>query len=303
MKVHAETKGLHEPLVGGSEGATVVVEPILTGEMQAPQAFVERAQGRLYKLRALGLGSRRASWWWLPVPAFLVRHPTAGLILVDTGFHPSVATDPKQNLGRAWARFVRPRMEQGQDVPAQLRARGLDAREVSVVVMTHLHEDHASAISEFPASTFIVSETEWEAATTDRRPALRRYRPAHYDYVFDYRTIDYTRAGVGSYASFGRTFDLFGDGSIVLAYTPGHSAGHQSVICKLRQRDFVIAGDAIYTFRQLEDGPPQPRPLDEHNWRRSLQELRIFHREYPHAVIVPGHDPAFWPQLDERYED
>ena len=36
--------------------------------------------------------------------------------------------------------------------------------------MTHLHADHASAISEFPNSTFVVSEVEWDEATEGGRP-------------------------------------------------------------------------------------------------------------------------------------
>ena len=129
-------------------------------------------------------------------------------------------------------------------MPAQLRKRGLDPGEVPIVVMTHLHLDHTSAISEFPQSTFVVSEAEWQAAAHGSKPLLNGYRRAHFDYAFDYRTVDFDRAAVGSYASFGRTFDLFGDGSIRLAFTPGHSAGHMSVIAHLAERDFVIGGDA-----------------------------------------------------------
>jgi N-acyl homoserine lactone hydrolase len=169
--------------------------------------------------------------------------------------------------------------------------------------MTHLHLDHASAISEFAHSTIVLSELEWVAATTDRRPVLRGYRPAHYDFAFEYRTIDFNRGGIASYATFGRTFDLFGDGSIRLAFTPGHSAGHLSVIARLAERDFVIGADAIYTERQLEAGSAlPPRPVDEHQFRRSLQELRLFHREYPQAVITPGHDPDFYAGIKSRYE-
>jgi N-acyl homoserine lactone hydrolase len=140
-------------------------------------------------------------------------------------------------------------------------------------------------------------------ATTASSPSSQGYRPAHYDFVFDYRTVDFARGNVSSYASFARTFDLFGDGSIRLAYTPGHSAGHMSVVAHLGQRDFVIGGDAVYTYRQLEGGaPPPPRPFDRHNWRRSLQELKLFHSTFPHAIITPGHDPSFYEQLEERYE-
>jgi glyoxylase-like metal-dependent hydrolase (beta-lactamase superfamily II) len=302
MKVHAQPKPLTEPFAGGRQGTTVVVEPLLAGEMQIPGAMYERAGGPFETAKALGAFTPRAKWWTVPCPAFLITHPTAGPVLVDTGLHPSVAAKPSENMGRIPARFTRPHVEPGQDLPAQLRERGIEARELPMVVMTHLHLDHASGISEFPNSTFVVSAPEWHAATTDSRPLLRSYRPAQYDYVFDYRTLSYAGERIASYSTFGRTFDLFGDGSVRLAFTPGHSAGHQSLIARLRDRDLVIAGDAIFTLGQLGDAPEPPRPLDRHTWRRSRQELALFARQYPQAVIVPGHDPEHWAALEPRYE-
>jgi glyoxylase-like metal-dependent hydrolase (beta-lactamase superfamily II) len=253
-------------------------------------------------MRALGIGTPRSKWVWAPVPAFLITHPTAGPILVDTAFHGSVAAKPAANLGRVMARVSRARVEPGRDVPSQLRERDIDARRLSTVILTHMHFDHTSGIADYPAATFVVSQREWDAATTDDRPTLRGYNPAHFDYLFDYRTVDFDGPTISSYASFGRTFDLFGDGSIRLAFTPGHTPGHCSVICRLSNRDLVIAGDAIYTYRQLEGGDPPPRPVDEHNWKRSLRELVQFKRTYPQAVIIPGHDADHWPTLDARYE-
>jgi N-acyl homoserine lactone hydrolase len=302
MRVHAEPKRLAQPLRGGRKGSTVAVEPLQTGEVQFPGASLERTGDRLEGLRATGLGTPRSRWWWVPCPAFLIRHPSAGLILVDTGLHPSVTAKPSENMGRALARFARPRLEPGRDVPAQLRGKGLDAKDVRVVVMTHLHFDHASGVSEFPNATFVVTEPEWTAATMDRRPLLRGYRPAQFDYVFEYRTLSYAGRAIASYASFGRTFDLFGDGSVRLAFAPGHTPGHQCVIARLAKRDFVIAGDAVYTVRQLEGGPEPARPVDPHTWKRSLQELQLFRREYPDALIVPSHDRELWQRLDERYD-
>ena len=303
MKVHVEAKPLHEPLAGGTPGATVVVEPLIAGHVDFPRAMMVSPGGHFLTLKLLRalLGPREPNV--IPVPAFLIRHPSAGAILVDTGLHPSIATDGKENFGGLGNRIGKPTLEAGEDVPAQLRKRGLDPGEIPVVVMTHLHIDHTSAISEFPNSTFVVSETEWEAAATGSQPTLNGYRRAHFDYAFDYRTVDFDRAGIDSYASFGRTFDLFGDGSIRLAFTPGHSAGHMSVICRLEQNDFVIGGDAMYMAAQLDgDVPMPPRPFDAHNFRRSLQELRLFHSQFPDAVITPGHDPDFYARLDSRYE-
>lgn len=302
-KVKAEARPLTGPLPNGAKaGATVVVEPLLGGEVQAPRGFFENPGGRLRTVRALGIGTPRSKFVWAPVPAFLITHPTAGPVLVDTAFHTSVASRPAANLGRIMAAASRARVEAGREIPAQLREREIDASEVSTVVLTHLHFDHSSGISEYPSATFVLAEREWEAATTEDRPLLQGYNPSHFDYLFDYRTVDFDAAGISSYASFGRTFDLFGDGSIRLAFSPGHSAGHCSVIARLSDRDLVIAGDAIYTHAQLEGADPPPRPVDMHNWKRSLRELQQFNRTYPRAVIVPGHDADHWPTLEKRYE-
>lgn len=302
MKVRVEAKPLHEPLAGGTPGATVSVEPILAGHVTWSRSLMESPGGHFLTLKllwALLSGKEAVS---MPCPTFLIRHPSAGAIVVDTGLHPSIATDGEENFGRLGARFSKPSLESGGDLPAQLRKRGLDPGEIPVVVMTHMHIDHTSAISEFPKSTFVVSEIEWAAATTGPSPLLNGYRRVHYDYAFDFRTIDFDRGGIDSYATFGRAFDLFGDGSLRLAYTPGHSAGHMSVIARLEKRDFVIGGDATYTQGQLEGSAPlAPRPFDAHNYRRSLQELKLFKREYPQAIVTPGHDPDFYAALEDRY--
>ncbi len=303
MKVHAEPRTLTEPLPGGARGATVTVQPLSGGEVQFPAASFERPGGPFEAFKVSGLFTSRSSgWWWVPCPAFLITHPSAGAILVDTSLHSSIAAEPRENFGRLAARYARPRIESGRDLPAQLRELGADPRSIPLVVMTHLHIDHASGISEFPSSTFVISSAEWATATTGSRPLLRGYRRQHYDYAFDYRLVDFDGPRIDSYATFGRSFDLFGDGSVRLAFTPGHTLGHMCVLARLRDRDFVIAGDAVYTVRQLEGGPEPPRPQDPHLWRRSLQELQLFAREYPQAVIVAGHDPEQWPTLEAKYE-
>ena len=110
-------------------------------------------------------------------------------------------------------------MEPEQAVPAQLRAKDIDRRRIELVVMTHLHVDHASAISEFPHATFVVSGAEWESAT-DGGPR-QGYTQRQFDHAFDYRLLDFDGPDAESFAGFGRSFDLFGDGSVRCVYTPG----------------------------------------------------------------------------------
>ncbi len=301
MGIRADAIPLDGRLEGGLDDASVIVEPIEAGRARFPREFFEHEGGRLAGLKALGIGASDEDYLDVPVPAYLVRHPTAGPLLIDTGLHPSVASDPRHNMGRRAAPYFT--LEPGADVPSQLRAKGLTAGDIEVVVLTHLHLDHASAISEFPESTFILSKPEWEAVNSARIPILQGYRPAHYDHAVDYRTVDFDSGYIDSYGPFGRTMDLFGDGTVRLAFTPGHTLGHMSVLIKLPRRDFVVVADVAYTWRQLEGGPEPYRPADRHQWRRSLHEMQAYRQAYPYALVVPGHDPEFWPKLDSRYEE
>ena len=148
-KLKAQATPLEKPLPGGgSPGAAVTVEPLLGGSILAPQGFFESKGGRLANLRMLGIGTPKSKWWLVPIPAYLITHPTAGPILVDTAFHGSVAAKPSANLGQdrralreaqdragprparpaPRARHRRPRPEDGHPHPPPLRSQLRDRR-------------------------------------------------------------------------------------------------------------------------------------------------------------------------------
>ena len=127
-------------------------------------------------MRAVGFGSSPDSWESRPVPAFLVRHPSAGNILIDTGLHPSVvrgipatssADSPPGTTRSRRARTSSPNCASEDWLPRTSR----------FVVLTHLHEDHASGIEAFPDARFVFSATEWEGATTRLISAVPRLQP------------------------------------------------------------------------------------------------------------------------------
>ena len=300
MGTAAEPRPARLPLPGGRAGATVRLRPLLCATMAGPPAFFERAEGRTARLKAMGVRVPREEWVDVPVAAFLVEHPGAGALLVDTGLHPAVAVDPGQARGLSGIAFKDVEMEPGQPVPHRLRAMGIEAATISTVVMTHLHDDHAGAISEFPAATFVVSAREWAAASKGRQGDgyVRRL----FDHAFDYRTLDFETAETDSFATFGRSLDLFGDSSVRVVFTPGHTAGHCSVVLRLKDREALLTGDAAYTLRALEGGALPYKMHDEHLYRRSLREIQLYLDATPGALVIPGHDMAAWRRLDDVYE-
>lgn len=289
------------PLPGGRPTAAVRLHPMLAAEFRAPAAFLHQEEGRLSMFKALGRGTRRDDYVDAPIGWFLVEHPRAGPILVDTGLHPSVAVDPRASFGRLGAlAFKGLSIDAAHTAPAQLRSRDVEPEKVSVVVMTHLHVDHASAASLFPEATLVVSEREWAAATAPTA-TLHGYARQQIDHALDWRTLDFDGPESDSFATFGRTIDLFGDGSVRCAYTPGHTRGHMSVVLRLRDREALLAGDAIYTMRTLRESRMPARVEDWHEFRRSLREIQLYARQTPSALIVPGHDAATWRSLDAVY--
>ena len=285
------------PLPGGSPGATVTVRPLRCGEVSLPPRALDRPRGPLAQPRAMLLAAR-SRWTWLPVPVFLVEHPTAGRLLVDTGFHASVQDGARTSLGRRQAWIIPAREQPGESAPEQLRAAGVEPEEVATIVMTHLHNDHASGAIQFPHATFVVDAAEWRAAC--KGGFAEGYRHEHFDQPFDWRTVDYE--GAAPHAGFDRSLDLFGDGSVRLLSTPGHTQGHQSVLLRLRGRELLLTGDAAYT-RYAIDNDVLPIFVfgGEERYRRSLAAIRDFAHATPDAVVICGHDADCWPQLEAVY--
>jgi glyoxylase-like metal-dependent hydrolase (beta-lactamase superfamily II) len=281
------------------------MHPLLCAVMRGPKAWFERAEGRMAGLKAIGIGVAPEEVVDVPIVAFLLEHPSAAPILVDTGFHRVVAEggsrERSRNLGsfgRLMARNMR--MAPQQTVAAQLREHGVDPGDLAAIVMTHLHFDHASALAEFPGATVVVSRAEWDAAHA-RNPFLHGYVPAQLDARLSYRTVEFEGDTERRADESGSTLDLLGDGSITLVLTPGHTLGHMSLIVRLSEREALLTGDAVYTLATLHEGARPWRMEDAQAFEASVHSLASWSREHPDAIVIPGHDMPAWERLEERY--
>ena len=99
MAVHVEPQTLAGHLPGGSSGATVAVEPLIAGHVDFPRSAMVDPGGSFKTLRLARAMSSSKQAEEVPVPAFLIRHPTVGPVLVDTGLHPSIASGGSENFG------------------------------------------------------------------------------------------------------------------------------------------------------------------------------------------------------------
>ena len=218
--------------------------------------------------------------WTVPIESYLVTHPR-GTVLFDTGLHCQVRLDPVGRLGEARAKRFGVKSAEGEDVVPQLARLGLTPDDVDYVVNSHLHFDHCGGNEFFPHSTFLVQKAEMDAARTPGFVPGYAPSPKDFDHALDYRLID------GEH-------DIFGDGTVVVIPTYGHTPGHQSLValCGKGER-LVCAGDAVYT-RENMDRDVLPRVLwDAKIMQESVAMLRRL-RDRQGATLFYGHDPAQW---------
>jgi glyoxylase-like metal-dependent hydrolase (beta-lactamase superfamily II) len=182
-------------------------------------------------------------------------------------------------------------MQPAWSVPAQLRERGVDPGDVRLIVMTHLHYDHASGLSQFPGATVLVDDAEWRAAA--KGSFLAGYLPRLFPGDQDWRLLD-----GGSDA-----IDLLGDGSVVLLRTPGHTAGHRSVVLRLGGgRSLLLTGDAAYSRATIDDDLTPLLTWRDDAFKASLARLRAWVGEHPGDPVICGHDAARWSEVAPVYE-
>ncbi len=272
------------------------VHPILAGEVLISRSFSMHPPGLFGSQRGMLRQVLRRGVRWAPVPVFLLEHPQRGPVLVDTGYAASVNTKPAQTLGFAAARLFGAR---AHDLDALLAAHGVATSDIELVLMTHMHTDHASGLGRFAHATIAADRREWaatERGSAYHRPVIRAVKRR--------QLLDYDDPAAGTLDGFAlRTLDPFGDGSVTLISTPGHSAGHQSMLVRCASgRRVLLLGDAAHILDQLTDHTPQAFLDNADRFRTTLRTLRVWLDENPDVVVIPGHDPEVWATLEPVYE-
>jgi N-acyl homoserine lactone hydrolase len=174
----------------------------------------------------------------VPFFAYVIVHPR-GVVLVDSGPHPRLISDPVGHLGAQAATFDI-RCTPDDLVSARLRTVGLSPSDVTHVVQSHLHYDHAGGLHDFRHAAWFVQRREL---------AFARQPPAYQSGI--YIPAEFEQPGAPWTLLDGR-YDLFGDGAVVAIPTPGHTPGHQSVVVALSDWTAVLAADAAYSQTAIE---------------------------------------------------
>jgi glyoxylase-like metal-dependent hydrolase (beta-lactamase superfamily II) len=223
----------------------------------------------------------------LPIYAWVIEHPE-GPIVIDTG---ETARTSESGYLPWWHPYFKLGMKANvtvaEEIGPQLRSLNIPPESVRWVVMTHLHTDHAGGLYHFPDAEILVSRTEYEQAA-GFQGQLRGYLSNHWPGWFTPTQLDFVPQPL---EAFPKTFLLTEAGDVVLVPTPGHTAGHISVILREGPLSYFFAGDVSYTEQTMLDLVVDGVSLDRQTALKSLKRTRHFAKNRP-TVYLPSHDPA-----------
>jgi N-acyl homoserine lactone hydrolase len=226
---------------------------------------------------------------WLPTFAWVIDHPE-GIIVVDTGQGVHLV-----ETGKSLHPYVRWevafRIDREEEIGPQLRALGIGAHDVRMVILTHMHMDHDGGLAHLPHAEIHVARGEIRMAS-GWLGRMRGYLPNRWPSWFEPVPLDLETQPFGPFDACKR---LTKAGDVVAVATPGHTADHLSVLVQEGETTFLLAGDTSYDDRLLLDGVS----ADDRVAVATLEAIQRLARSGP-IVYLPTHDPLSAARLTGR---
>lgn len=253
-------------------------------------------------VRASGLFGGESERMWLPVSCYLITHPK-GRILVDTGWHrnmsPNGVFDARAQAKSLGSRLLY-KVNQGEVGPGaaideQLAARGIMPSDLDFVLLSHLDCDHANGLRAVTgAKRILVSADELAFARTFPNNVVR-YRSCWWN-----GTELETFAWNGAQGPASKSFDLFGNGSVVQVNIPGHSNGLCATKITGSDGRFVLLfSDGGYAARSWQEQITSGIAADKQAQKRSLAWIREQSLDPRCIESLANHDPDVRPHVIE----
>jgi N-acyl homoserine lactone hydrolase len=172
----------------------------------------------------------------------------------------------------------------------QLGKLELKPENIKYVGISHYHGDHIGQVASFAKSTLLIGKGDWDALTD----------PAKKQAMADPANFASWISGGGKVQPVPADKDVFGDGTVVMLNTPGHTPGHHSLLVKLQQTGYVLLTGDLAHFRENYDGNGVPLfNVDRSETIASLDRFKKIAANLKATVIIQhderdiGKLPAF----------
>jgi N-acyl homoserine lactone hydrolase len=263
--------------------AELTLRILQTGTVGVDEAVPNRFLSK-NPLAYIGLFRSKKHHIVIPVKCFLISHPSGKRILVDTGWDSAVREHPVKAITFPMWVASKPLLPPGQAVDEQLQSLGIAPQDLFGVIMTHMDIDHDSGLRLVKDAPHIfVSPEEIRALSSGAARYVKK----------PYRGISLTPiAWEGTYGPCQKSWDIFGDGSVVVFLTAGHTEGSLSIKIEKEGKFALVVGDSGYNENSWAKGN-LPGPIwNKDALRRTLSWIQS-QRLSPNCLgVFCAHDPS-----------
>ena len=226
----------------------------------------------------------------IPINMWIIDHPM-GLILFDTGNNVAISDgNCTSHWNEGFCGLLQPSQTRADVMDKQLEKVGLSVGDVKIVITSHSHLDHIGNIEMFPDAIHVIQKKELYQA----------WWPEKFQRGGAHVVADYDDARDFTYFELNGDYDLFGDGSVVIISTPGHTLGHQSVKVNLHDTGTVLlAQDAVWVKQNLE-GHPAGLNYSILDYTNSVNRIKMI-RDIENAQIWMGHSIDQYTEMGEKW--
>jgi len=218
----------------------------------------------------------------------VLRHPTQGFFMVDTGVSTRLVADPA-GVGVGWAvrRFAPiEKIRVRQDTLSVINSEGVPLKGV---FMTHIHLDHISGMPDVPKDVPFYTGPGEAAEKKFENMFVQGMEDRFFDGRPAIREFQFTKDPDGKLDG---VIDVFGDGSFYAIFSPGHTAGHLAFVARTTKGPVLLTGDTCHTRWGWEHGvEPGSYTFEREAERRSLLALKALSERHPKMIVRLGHQP------------
>jgi glyoxylase-like metal-dependent hydrolase (beta-lactamase superfamily II) len=205
---------------------------------------------------------------------YLIKH-AKGWMLWDSGNADRLAALPNGMsapvLGGITAHMRKPLVESLKEI-------GLEPGDIRYFAMSHSHGDHSGNANLFGSALLLMQGTEYAAVFGPE--------PQKYNFV----AANFEKLRSAQVEKLNGDHDVFGDGSVLIKATPGHTPGHQSLLVRLPKRGPVLlTGDLVHLVYSWENNVVPGFNYDQAASRRSIEAMKAFAKQAGAQVWI-GHD-------------
>lgn len=225
---------------------------------------------------------------WVPVLSYLVEHPKYGNLLLDAGMRSGDCSFGVRPLF-----WIPCRNKTFSNIVSQLKKHNFNIKDLNYILISHFHGDHISGLDEImKQSKPVIITTQSEIAAV--KSSFRLLNGYLNDLLKSDLTVATIDSGLQNMPIVEQANDFFGDGSVWLIPTPGHSEGQISVILNTISTPILFTFDASHLKKGFELGIPPGFTFDREYAEKSLNRLRKFKEAYPTLKVIYGHEPSQW---------